>query len=73
MISEAMNTSIKRFDDPGLGRCAVCGQWRLLEMWDDGLNGSFCADCFDQVVDAEEFLTSQGLVHPEIKRPEQAS
>jgi hypothetical protein len=42
-------------------------------MWDDGLNGSFCADCFDQVVDAEEFLTSQGLVHPEIKRPEQAS
>jgi len=67
-----MNTSIRRSLDPGLGRCTVCGQWRLLEMWDDGLNGPFCADCFDQVVDAEEFLVSQGLAHPEIKRPEQA-
>lgn len=30
-------------------------------MWDDGLNGRFCLDCFDQVVDAEELLVSQGL------------
>jgi hypothetical protein len=30
-------------------------------MWDDGLNGRFCSDCFDHVVDAEEVLASQGL------------
>jgi hypothetical protein len=29
-------------------------------MWDDGLNGRFCSDCFDYVVDAEEVLASQG-------------
>ena len=33
-------------------------------MWDEGLNGRFCLDCFDQVVDAEELLVSQGLYHP---------
>jgi hypothetical protein len=32
-------------------------------MWDEGLNGRFCLDCFDQVVDAEELLVSQGLCH----------
>jgi hypothetical protein len=30
-------------------------------MWDDGLNGRFCEECFDHVVDAEEFLVNQGL------------
>ena len=30
-------------------------------MWDDGLNGRFCAECFDHVVDAEELLVNQGL------------
>jgi hypothetical protein len=24
----------------------VCGQWNKLEMWDDGLNGRFCVDCY---------------------------
>jgi hypothetical protein len=28
---------------------------------DDGLNGRFCAECFDHVVDAEELLVDQGL------------
>ena len=31
-------------------------------MYDDGLNGRFCSECFDEVVDAEEFLESEGLV-----------
>jgi len=33
-------------------------------MWDEGLKGRFCSECFDHVVDAEEFLASQGLSHP---------
>jgi hypothetical protein len=33
-------------------------------MWDDGLNGRFCSECFDHVVDAGEVLASQGLVPP---------
>ena len=39
-------------------------------MWDEGLNGRFCSECFDHVVDAEELLKSQGLVvpGPEIKQ-----
>ena len=45
----------------GGGCCSVCGRWRRLEMWDDGLNGRFCAECFDHVVDAEEVLVNQGL------------
>jgi len=28
-------------------------------MWDDGLAGRFCLDCFDYVVDAEQFLANQ--------------
>jgi hypothetical protein len=31
-------------------------------MYDHGLNGRFCSECFDEVVDAEEFLESEGLV-----------
>ncbi|MEY2616041.1 MAG: hypothetical protein QOH78_1814 [Verrucomicrobiota bacterium] len=40
-------------------------------MWDEGLNGRFCSECFDHVVDAEELLTSQGLLvpGPETKQP----
>jgi hypothetical protein len=30
-------------------------------MWDDGLKGRFCSECFDYVVDAEECLVCQGL------------
>jgi hypothetical protein len=56
-----MSNSISKAPYSGLGHCSVCGQWRRLEMWDDGLNGRFCLDCFDQVVDAEELLVSQGL------------
>ena len=33
-------------------------------MWDDKLNGRFCSQCFDHVVDAEEWLVSQGLNPP---------
>ncbi len=33
-------------------------------MWDEGLNGRFCSECFDHVVDAEGLLASQGLVVP---------
>jgi hypothetical protein len=58
-----MRSSISRSPYPGKGSCAVCGRWTELEMWDDGLNGHFCAECFDYVVDAEEALASQGLNH----------
>jgi hypothetical protein len=57
-----MKTSIKKALHPGRGRCAICGECRRLEMWDDGLKGRFCSSCFDYVVDAEELLTSQKLV-----------
>jgi hypothetical protein len=33
-------------------------------MWDDGLNGCFCSEYFDHVVDAEEVLVSQGRISP---------
>ena len=33
-------------------------------MWDDELNDRFCSQCFDHVVDAEEWLVSQGLNPP---------
>jgi hypothetical protein len=56
-----MSNSIRRAPYPGRGRCAVCGLWRMLEMWDDGLKGRFCSECFDYVVDAEECLVCQGL------------
>jgi hypothetical protein len=47
---------------PWPGRCAVCGRWGWLQAWDEGLQGRFCTDCFDHVVDAEAALASQGLV-----------
>jgi hypothetical protein len=34
-------------------------------MWDDGLAGRFCADCFDYVVDAEQLLANQLWEHPD--------
>jgi hypothetical protein len=48
----------------GRGSYSVCGQYRKLRMWDDGLNGRFCSQCFDHVVDAKEWLVSQGLNPP---------
>jgi hypothetical protein len=56
-----MRSSITKAAYSGLGHCSVCGQWTRLEMWDGGLNGRFCSDCFDHVVDAEQLLASQGL------------
>jgi hypothetical protein len=47
---------------PWPGRCAVCGAWGWFQAWDEGLQGRFCTDCFDHVVDAEAALASQGLV-----------
>jgi hypothetical protein len=66
-----MNNSISKAAYAGLGHCSVCGLWTKLEMWDEGLNGRFCSECFDHVVDAEELLTSQGLLvpGPETKQP----
>ena len=59
-----MKNTISKAAYTGLGHCSVCGQWTKLEMWDDGLNGRFCGECFDHVVDAGEVLASQGLVPP---------
>jgi hypothetical protein len=59
-----MSNSISKAPYSGLDHCTVCGQWRRLEMWDEGLKGRFCSECFDHVVDAEEFLASQGLSLP---------
>ena len=59
-----MNNSISKAAYAGLGHCSVCGVWTKLEMWDEGLNGRFCSECFDHVVDAAELLTSQGLIVP---------
>jgi hypothetical protein len=61
---EPMNNSISKAVYAGLGHCSVCGLWTKLEMWDEGLNGRFCSECFDHVVDAAELLASQGLVVP---------
>jgi len=58
-----MSSSVSKASYSGLGHCSVCGQWKRLEMWDEGLNGRFCLECFDQVVDAEGLLVSQGLYH----------
>jgi len=58
-----MSSSISKASYSGLGHCSVCGQWKRLEMWDEGLNGRFCLECFDQVVDAEGLLVSQGLYY----------
>ena len=61
---EPMNNSISKAAYAGLGHCSVCGIWTKLEMWDEGLNGRFCSECFDHVVDAAELLASQGLSVP---------
>jgi hypothetical protein len=61
---EPMNNSISKAAYAGLGHCSVCGIWTKLEMWDEGLNGRFCSECFDHVVDAAELLASQGLTVP---------
>jgi hypothetical protein len=58
-----MSNSISRAPHRSRGSCAVCGRWAELELWDEGLNGRFCTDCFDFVVDAEEALANQGLGH----------
>jgi len=63
-----MSTSIRKASYPGLGQCSVCGLSRKLDMWDEGLNGRFCSECFDHVVDAEELLVSYGLYHPDPER-----
>src|SRR6516162_4586040 len=65
-----MKNTISKAAYTGLGHCSVCGQWTKLEMWDDGLNGRFCSECFDHVVDAGEVLASQGL---EAKQPVNSS
>jgi hypothetical protein len=59
-----MKNTISKAAYTGLGHCSVCGQWTKLDMWDEGLSGRFCSDCFDHVVDAGELLESQGLVPP---------
>jgi 1-deoxyxylulose-5-phosphate synthase len=56
-----MSNSIKKTSFPKTGRCVVCGQWMPLELWDDGLQGRFCAECFDHVLDAEGLLISEGM------------
>jgi hypothetical protein len=66
---ETMNNSIKRVSFPKTGRCVVCGEWLTLEMWDDGLQGRFCTQCLDHVVDAEGFLRSEGLAPLGLKGP----
>jgi len=68
-----MKNSISKAAYTGLGHCSVCAQWTKLEMWDEGLNGRFCAECFDHVVDAGEVLASQGLVPPGPEAKEQST
>src|SRR6202023_233859 len=72
--SNKPSTSPRGLRRYGLGHCIVCGAWAKLEMWDDRLNGRFCVECFDYVVDAEELLASKGLVRPgpERKQPQMA-
>jgi hypothetical protein len=68
-----MDNSISKAPSPGPGHCIVCGAWARLEMWDDGLNGCFCLECFDYVVDAEELLLSNGLVRPGAERKQEVN
>jgi hypothetical protein len=42
-------------------------------MWDDGLNGRFCAECFDHVVDAEELLVKRGIETSQARGPRERS
>ena len=59
-----MKNSISKAAYTELGHCSVCEQWTKLDMWDDGLNGRFCSECFDHVVDAGGLLESLGVVPP---------
>jgi hypothetical protein len=59
-----MNNSISKASNSEPCHCTVCGLWARLEMWDEGLGGRFCLECFDHVIDAEEFLVSGGLDRP---------
>ena len=38
-----MSNSIRKAPYSGLDHCTICGQWRKLEMWDEGLKGRFCS------------------------------
>jgi len=40
-------------------------------MWDNGLAGWFCVDCFDYVVDAEQLLANQLRECPDERRSKQ--
>jgi hypothetical protein len=68
-----MDNSLSKTHSTGLGHCIVCGALAKLEMWDDGLNGRFCVECFDYVVDAEELLESKGLVRPGPERKQEVN
>ena len=57
-----MRSAIHKALYSGRGRRSVCRQRRKLEIYDDGLNGRFCSECFDEVVDAEELLESEEVV-----------
>jgi hypothetical protein len=65
-----MGNPISRAPYPAQSHCAVCRRCTQLELWDDGLNSRFCAECFDLLLDAGELLVSQGLSYP---GPEQES
>jgi hypothetical protein len=41
-------------------------------MWDDGLAGRFCLDCFDYVVDAEQLFANQLRELPDKQTGKQA-
>jgi hypothetical protein len=68
-----MRNLIRKALYSGGGSCLVWGQYKELPMWDDGLNGRFCSQCFDHVVDAEELLVSQGLNPPEPEEKRKAN
>ena len=42
-------------------------------MWDNGLAGRFCVDCFDYVLDAEQLLANQLRECPDEQRSKQIS
>jgi hypothetical protein len=68
-----MGNPISKALSIGLGHCIVCGAWAKLEMWDDGLNGRFCVECCDYVVDAEALLVRQRLVRPGPERKQEVN
>ena len=42
-------------------------------MWDDGLNGRFCEECFDHVVDAEEVISKPWIETSQARGPRERS